>query len=63
MTYAELDERARAIAAQLHVQGAKPGDRILLLFSPGLSLIQAFLAVFMQAALQYLFILPPKPNY
>lgn len=42
MTYAELDERARAIAAQLHVQGAKPGDRILLLFSPGLSLIQAF---------------------
>ncbi|MCE0724651.1 MULTISPECIES: fatty acyl-AMP ligase [Legionella] len=42
MTYAELDERARAIAAQLRVQGAKPGDRILLLFSPGLALIQAF---------------------
>ncbi|KTC90743.1 fatty acyl-AMP ligase [Fluoribacter dumoffii] len=44
MTYAELDERARAIAAQLQSQGAKPGDRILLLFSPGLPLIQAFFA-------------------
>ncbi|HHF7373166.1 fatty acyl-AMP ligase [Legionella bozemanae] len=42
INYAELDEQARAIAAQLQVQGAKPGDRILLLFSPGLPLIQAF---------------------
>lgn len=42
ITYAELDERAKAIAARLHAQGAKPGDRILLLFSPGLPLIQAF---------------------
>ncbi|CAM3069152.1 acyl-CoA synthetase [Legionella steigerwaltii] len=42
MTYAELDERAKAIAAQLRTQGAKPGDRILLLFSPGIPLIQAF---------------------
>ncbi|WP_131795126.1 fatty acyl-AMP ligase [Fluoribacter gormanii] len=42
MTFFELDERARAIAAQLQAQGVKPGDRILLLFSPGLPLIQAF---------------------
>ena len=42
MTYAMLDECARAIAAQLQKQGAKPGDRVLLLFSPGLPLIQAF---------------------
>lgn len=42
ITYAELDERAKAIAARLQAQGAKPGDRILLLFSPGLPLIQAF---------------------
>lgn len=42
MTYAKLDEHARAIAAHLQLSGAKPGDRILLLFSPGLPLIQAF---------------------
>ncbi|QMT61114.1 fatty acyl-AMP ligase [Legionella sp. PC997] len=42
MTFGELDERARAIAAHLQQHGAKPGDRILLLFSPGLPLIQAF---------------------
>ncbi|MDR3502077.1 MAG: fatty acyl-AMP ligase [Legionella sp.] len=42
MTYADLDQHARAIAAQLQAQGIKHGDRILLLFSPGLPLIQAF---------------------
>lgn len=42
MTYAELDARARAIAARLQAQGVQPGDRILLLFSPGFPLIQAF---------------------
>lgn len=42
MTYKELDQHARAIAVTLQEQGAKPGDRILLLFSPGLPLIQAF---------------------
>jgi acyl-CoA synthetase (AMP-forming)/AMP-acid ligase II len=42
MTYAELDIQAKAISAQLQILGAKNGDRILLLFSPGLPLIQAF---------------------
>ncbi|KTD35335.1 saframycin Mx1 synthetase B [Legionella moravica] len=42
MTYAELDEQARAIAAALQEQGLNKGDRVLLLFSPGLPLIQAF---------------------
>lgn len=42
MTYEQLDQQAKAIAATLQDEGAKPGDRILLLFSPGLPLIQAF---------------------
>ena len=42
MNYAELDGHARAIAAVLQEQGLNKGDRVLLLFSPGLPLIQAF---------------------
>ncbi|HAT8860184.1 TPA: AMP-binding protein [Legionella pneumophila subsp. pneumophila] len=43
MTYEQLDRHAKAIAATLQAEGAKPGDRVLLLFAPGLPLIQAFL--------------------
>lgn len=43
MTYAELDQQARAIAAQLQARKVQPGARILLLFAPGLPLIQAFI--------------------
>lgn len=43
MTYEQLDLHAKAIAATLQAKGAKPGDRVLLLFAPGLPLIQAFL--------------------
>lgn len=43
MTYAELDQQARAIAATIQAKGIKPGERVLLLFAPGLPLIQAFL--------------------
>ncbi len=41
LTYAELDERARAIAARLR-QTLKPGARALLLYPPGLGFIAAF---------------------
>jgi len=41
ITYAELDKKARAIAA--HIQTfAKPGERVLLLYPPGLEYITAF---------------------
>ncbi len=46
MTYEVLDQHARAIAATIQAQGVKPGGRILLLFSPGLPLIQAFIGCF-----------------
>ncbi|MEC4805692.1 MAG: hybrid fatty acyl-AMP ligase/type I polyketide synthase [Jaaginema sp. PMC 1079.18] len=41
LTYAELDKRARAIAAQLQAQNAQ-GERALLLYPPGLEFIAAF---------------------
>ncbi len=41
LTFGELDERARAIAARLQ-RHAEPGARALLLFSPGLDYVSAF---------------------
>ncbi len=41
MTYAELDRQARTIAAQLQRLGAA-GERVLLLYPPGLTYIAAF---------------------
>ncbi|HSE16324.1 MAG TPA: fatty acyl-AMP ligase [Pyrinomonadaceae bacterium] len=42
LTYAELDHRACAIAAALRDRGARPGDRVILLYPPGLDFITAF---------------------
>ena len=42
VTYAALDERARAIAVALLERGIRPGDRALLLYPPGLDFIAAF---------------------
>ncbi|HSE19509.1 MAG TPA: amino acid adenylation domain-containing protein, partial [Pyrinomonadaceae bacterium] len=41
LTYSELDRRAAAIAALLQ-SAVKPGDRVLLLYPPGLDYIAAF---------------------
>ncbi|MFN3429728.1 MAG: fatty acyl-AMP ligase, partial [Candidatus Sericytochromatia bacterium] len=41
MSYAELDRRARAIAATLQAR-SQPGDRAVLLFQPGLDYVTAF---------------------
>ncbi len=41
MSYKELDGRARAIASRIMEQ-AQPGDRALLLYSPGLEFLPAF---------------------
>jgi acyl-CoA synthetase (AMP-forming)/AMP-acid ligase II len=42
LTYADLDARARTIAAALRERGLQPGDRALLLYPPGLDFIPAF---------------------
>jgi len=44
MIYASLEQHAKAIAAHLQASGVQPGDRVLLIFSPGLPFIQAFIA-------------------
>ncbi|HEY0734083.1 MAG TPA: amino acid adenylation domain-containing protein, partial [Herpetosiphonaceae bacterium] len=41
LTYAQLDRQARAIAVQLQAM-VQPGDRVLLLYPPGLEYIAAF---------------------
>lgn len=45
LTYGELGRRARAIAATLQ-QHCRPGDRALLIYSPGLEFITALFACF-----------------
>ncbi len=42
LTYWQLDHRARVIAAALAERGARPGDRVILLYPPGLDFITAF---------------------
>ncbi len=42
LTYAELDRRARGLAATLAREGIAPGERVLLLYPPGLDYITAF---------------------
>lgn len=41
LTYRQLDERARAIAARLAAAGLR-GERVMLLFPPGLDFVEAF---------------------
>ncbi len=43
LTYLELDQRARAIATLLQKNIGQPGERVLLLYPPGLEYICAFL--------------------
>jgi len=43
LTYRELDRRVRAVAAELQ-RRLHPGDRVLLVFPPGLDFAQAFFA-------------------
>lgn len=42
LTYRELDQQARAIAALLQKNIKRPGERVLLLYPPGLEYISAF---------------------
>ncbi|MFD8221340.1 amino acid adenylation domain-containing protein [Streptomyces sp. NPDC059697] len=42
VTYEALNERARQLAAVLHAQGMRPGDRSMLLYAPGPDYLVAF---------------------
>ena len=60
-TYAELDERARAIAAALRHRGVAPGDRALLLYPPCLDFIPAFFGC-LYAGVVAVPAYPPQPS-
>ncbi len=59
ITYAELDLKAKAIAARLQKQ-CRFGDRVLLLYSPGLEFIPAFFAC-LYAGVLAVPVYPPSP--
>jgi len=60
ITYAELDRRARAIAALIR-KNAEPGDRALLLFPPGTDYITSFFGA-LYAGVIAVPAYPPDPN-
>ncbi|MEW6367287.1 MAG: amino acid adenylation domain-containing protein [Acidobacteriota bacterium] len=60
LTYAELDRRARAVAAKLQSLGA-PGGRAMLLYPPGLDYIAAFFGC-LYADVAAVPVYPPRPN-
>jgi amino acid adenylation domain-containing protein len=60
LSYAELDARARAIAASLQSRGAA-GERVLLLFPAGLDYVAAFFGCLYAGAVAVP-LYPPRPN-
>ncbi|HSN87934.1 MAG TPA: fatty acyl-AMP ligase, partial [Thermoanaerobaculia bacterium] len=62
LTYGDLDERARAVAARLQQErGAEPGERALLLFPPGLEFLEAFFGC-LYAGVVAVPSYPPRPG-
>ncbi|BAB74377.1 AMP-binding protein [Anabaena sp. FACHB-709] len=60
LTYTELDHKARAIA--VHLQAMRwQGERVLLMYPPGLELIAALMGCF-YAGLVAVPVYPPRPN-
>jgi acyl-CoA synthetase (AMP-forming)/AMP-acid ligase II/acyl carrier protein len=60
VTYAELDASARAIAGMLQ-ESVEPGDRVLLMYPPGLGFISAFLGC-LYAGVVAVPLNPPRSN-
>jgi acyl-CoA synthetase (AMP-forming)/AMP-acid ligase II len=61
LTYADLDARARTIAAALRDRGVVAGDRALLLYPPGLDFIPAFFGC-LYAGVVAVPAYPPNPS-
>lgn len=61
ITYAELDQKARAIAVHLQAMGWQ-GERVLLMYPPGLELIAAILGCFC-AGVVAVPVYPPRRNH
>jgi amino acid adenylation domain-containing protein len=61
LTYGELDRRARGLAATLAREGVGGGDRVLLLYPPGLDYIAAFFGCLYAGAVAVP-AYPPRPR-
>ena len=61
LTYAQLDRRARAMAALLQRRGVH-GERVLLLMPPGLELVTALYACLYAGAVAVTTALPSRPG-
>ena len=61
LSFAELDARARAVAASLAERGQK-GDRAVLLFSPGLDFIVAFFACLLAGVIAVPLMVPRRAS-
>lgn len=60
LSYQDLERKAKAIAAQLQQLGS-PGDRVMLLYPPGLEFISAFFGC-LYAGMVAIPAYPPRPN-
>lgn len=60
LTFAQLDRRARRMAGELAGDG-KPGDRVFLLFEPGIEFLVGFFAC-LYAGMVAVPVLPPRRN-
>ncbi len=60
LSYAELDQQARAIGAHLAALAA-PGERVILLYPPGMDSVPAFLGA-LYAGLVAVPVVPPRPG-
>ncbi|MBN9393019.1 MAG: fatty acyl-AMP ligase [Chloroflexi bacterium] len=60
MSYGELDEKGRAVAAYLQ-QFTRPGDRAILLYPPGLDALPGFIGC-LYAGVIVVPAIPPRPN-
>lgn len=60
LTYADLDRRAREVGAWLDAQGAR-GERVLLLYPPGLEFLAGFFGCLYSGAIAVP-LYPPRPN-
>lgn len=60
LTFKQLDEEAQTIAYEI-LKYAKPGDRVLMLYRPGLAFISAFLACLYTGTIA-VSVYPPRPG-
>jgi len=60
MTYSKLLERANNVANQLRSHGVQKGDRVMIVYPPGLAFLEGFMGCLMAGAIACI-VYPPNP--